>query len=181
MTAKELYEQDGQTGGTQTGALALVNILGQSKYLTGGVTGFMGKTLIVACASATVFGLSAAFACGTIFGPSLPFMGGAAMGFLGGLYHRWTTDTRLAFMLFREYPELMAYHLRYTDMSFYEVQTAEDCRVWSADLSRNLRKQGYAVSAMYSALDALYRIRQDREDTIINKIIADRQQQADAE
>eukprot|EP01137_Pigoraptor_chileana_P006703 Opistho-2@51319 len=161
---RAFYEQD--NGQTSTGASALFNAIGNSKSLAGGFAGYMMKSMIVASSASVVFGLSTSM---LFFGPMAPFafLGGAGFGFVGGLVHRWNTDVRDAIQASEEFPELIEYHIRNLDPQFFSKQSYAD---WQAKLrASNIKARGTAITAYYSAAEAITDIRRRREAIIAER------------
>lgn len=164
-----IIEYTENEGSAQTSASTLLNLINQSKSATNAMAGFQVKSLVVSSVSAVVFGSSFSMLFASILGPGLPFLAGAGFGFVGGCVHRWRTDVKEAKDAFYEFPELMEHHLRLTDPPGLPGKTFAE---WKMGIATDAVKQGYAVAALYSAAPAIQRIKEMKEEALIEKTLA---------
>ncbi|GLC43514.1 hypothetical protein PLESTM_001481600 [Pleodorina starrii] len=162
MVRRDAYEAN-EPGGPG-GAFSLLRLVGHSKHLSSGFVGFAIKTFSVSAGAAVVFGMSSYMLFSKHVGPVLPFMGGAAFGYVGGLVHRYLTDMEEAQIMLARYPKVMEYHVSQVDPM--ELRSTP-FPAWLADLRTNLRKQGVLIAAMYSASDTLVKLQDEEEARIL--------------
>ena len=93
---------------------------------------------------------------------------GTGFGFVGGLVHRWRTDSHSALHLFQLYPELFEFHSKLLEpRQFAGVEFKE----WAKDVHTCRAKQGLLIAAMYSAGPSLDRINQEQEAAVLQKFL----------
>ncbi|GIL63742.1 hypothetical protein Vafri_17756 [Volvox africanus] len=90
MVHRDAYESNSPSG--PGGAFNILRLVGHSKHLSSGFVGFAIKTFSVSASASFMFGITSYMAFSKYLGPAMPFLGGAAFGFIGGLVHRYLTD-----------------------------------------------------------------------------------------
>ncbi|GIL79082.1 hypothetical protein Vretimale_22 [Volvox reticuliferus] len=88
---RDAYESNSPAG--PGGAFNILRLVGHSKHLSSGFVGFAIKTISVSASASIIFGITSYMVFSKHLGPAMPFLGGAAFGFVGGLVHRYITDT----------------------------------------------------------------------------------------
>ena len=156
-----IIEYTENEGSAQTSASTLMNLINQSKTATFGIAAFQVKTMVVSSVSAVIFGQAASMLVSPLVGPGLSFLGGAGFGFVGGLVHRWRTDTAEAAEAFAEFPELMEHHLRLSDPSALKSIGYD---AWRRSLAGSPVKQGVAIAVLYAAAPAIIRVRELKQE-----------------
>ncbi|GIL63745.1 hypothetical protein Vafri_17756 [Volvox africanus] len=113
-----------------------------------------------------MFGITSYMAFSKYLGPAMPFLGGAAFGFIGGLVHRYLTDKEEAQLMLSRYPKIIEYHINQVEpMELRDVSFDK----WLVDLRTNMRKQGVLISALYSASDTITKLQEEEEERILEK------------
>ncbi|KAG2491052.1 hypothetical protein HYH03_010498 [Edaphochlamys debaryana] len=164
---REVYE--GEAPGGPGGAFNMLRYLGNSRHMSSGFVSCAVKAFTVSACSAAVFGTCSYMLLGTALGPVLPFMGGAAFGFVGGLVHRQRTDLSQARLMAGAYPRVIEHHLGLVEPGELQGRSLEE---WSGDICSSLRKQGLIVAALYSAADTIQRLQDEQEERIVQAYYA---------
>ncbi|GIL79079.1 hypothetical protein Vretimale_22 [Volvox reticuliferus] len=164
MVRRDAYESNSPAG--PGGAFNILRLVGHSKHLSSGFVGFAIKTISVSASASIIFGITSYMVFSKHLGPAMPFLGGAAFGFVGGLVHRYITDTEEAQLMLSRYPKIMEHHINQVEpIELRDVSFDK----WLADLRTNMRKQGVLISALYSASDTLTKLQEEEEERILEK------------
>ncbi|EFJ42449.1 hypothetical protein VOLCADRAFT_107245 [Volvox carteri f. nagariensis] len=164
MVRRDAYESDAPSG--PGGAFNLLRLVGHSKHLSSGFVGFAIKSFSVSAGASVVFGMASYMLFSKHIGPVMPFLGGAAFGFVGGLVHRYMNDLDEAQLMLTRYPKIMEYHVGQVEPSELRDVSFAD---WLRDQKSSLRKQGVLIAALYSAADTLSKLQEEEEERILTE------------
>ncbi|KAG2434551.1 hypothetical protein HYH02_012217 [Chlamydomonas schloesseri] len=164
MGRRDPYEGDAPSG--PGGAFKMMSLLGHSRHQSSGTVGFFIKTLSVSACSSVVFGISSYMCLGWALGPVLPFLGGSAFGFVGGLVHRYRVDLDEARLMTARYPRVIEHHVRQVEPTELQCTSFES---WLSGVPGSLKRQGVLVAALYSASDTISKLQDEEEERILEE------------
>ncbi|KAG2423645.1 hypothetical protein HXX76_015162 [Chlamydomonas incerta] len=164
MGRRDPYEGDAPSG--PGGAFKMMSLLGHSRHQSSGTVGFFIKSLSVSACSSVVFGISSYMCLSWALGPVLPFLGGSAFGFVGGLVHRYRVDLDEAQLMTARYPRVIEHHVRLVEPMELHSTGFES---WLSGVPRSLKRQGVLVAALYSASDTISKLQEEEEERILEE------------
>ncbi|PNW72867.1 hypothetical protein CHLRE_14g609600v5 [Chlamydomonas reinhardtii] len=166
MGRRDPYEGDAPSG--PGGAFKMMSLLGHSRHQSSGTVGFFIKSLSVSACSSVVFGISSYMCLSWALGPVLPFLGGSAFGFVGGLVHRYRVDLDEARLMTVRYPRVIEHHVRQVE-PMELTSTPGGFEAWLAGVPGSLKRQGVLVAALYSAADTISKLQDEEEERILEE------------